>query len=73
MSDTYKQLTNAEKESAIRMGIVPTSGNQNTIFSVLTNVLETGFDWRREGGTLHIQHPSGSIQIQGLQCEFQWD
>ena len=72
MSDTYKALTQEEKEAAIRMGIVPAGGNRGTIISVVQNVLETGFDWRQDGDILTITHPNGSIVIRGLNVEFVW-
>jgi hypothetical protein len=72
MSDTDKQLTIEEKESAIRMGIVPAGGNRGTIISVIQNVLETGFDWRQDGEILTIEHPNGVITVSGLNVQFVW-
>ena len=73
MSDTYRELTNQEKESAIRMGILPAEGNRGTIISVIQNILNTGFDWRQEGPDLIITHPNGVITVNGVNVLFQWN
>lgn len=72
MSNQYTPPSNGEKEEAIRMGIRPAMGDRNTILSVIKNVLETGFDWRQDGGVLTITHPSGTISIEGNVCTFEW-